>query len=162
MNPIPLDLKDIHEPAAISGWPPAIGWWLLAMVIPLLMVLSIWIYKRLSRRTAIKTAYKILAEIKQDATLDNLQTLRELSVLIRRVAISVSPRDLAAGLTGRQWLAFLDRSVKGMPFSEGIGQLLADAPYRKMSPTDQEVYQLIELCQNWLKAQATIQHISKS
>jgi hypothetical protein len=153
MNPIPLDLKDIHEPEAIGWWPPALGWWILAILIPLLIVLLVWLYKRLTRKTALKTANKILAEIKQDATRDSRQKLGDLSVLIRRVAISVSPRAQAAGLTGRQWLAFLDRSVKGMPFSEGVGQLLADAPYRETPPTEQEVAQLIDLCEDWLKAQ---------
>ncbi|TAK64262.1 DUF4381 domain-containing protein [Methylobacter sp.] len=154
MNPTLLDLKDIHEPEAIGWWPPAIGWWILAVSIPLLIVFLVWFYKRLTRMTAIKTANKILIQIKQDAERDNLQKLSDLSVLIRRVAISVSPRASAAGLTGRQWLAFLDRSVKGMPFSEGVGQLLADAPYQKTSPTELEISQLIDLCEDWLKSQA--------
>jgi len=153
MNPTPLDLKDIHEPEAIGWWPPAIGWWVLAVSIPLLIILLVWFYKRLTRKTALKTAKKILARIKRDAAQDNLQKLGELSVLVRRVAISVSPRAKAAGLTGRQWLEFLDTSVKGTPFSEGIGQLLADAPYRKTPPTELEISQLIDLCEDWLKAQ---------
>ncbi|MFA5017596.1 MAG: DUF4381 domain-containing protein [Methylobacter sp.] len=153
MNPTLLDLKDIHEPEAIGWWPPAIGWWMLAVSIPLLIILLVWFYKRLTRKTALKTAKKMLARIKQDAARDNLQKLGELSVLVRRVAISVSPRAKAAGLTGRQWLEFLDTSVKGTPFSEGIGQLLADAPYRKTPPTELEISQLIELCESWLKAQ---------
>ncbi len=154
MNPIPLDLKDIHEPEAIGWWPPAIGWWILAVTIPLLIVFSVWLYKRLTRKTALKTANKLLAQIKQDTTRDNLQKLCDLSMLVRRVAISVSPRDKAAGLIGRQWLAYLDTSVKGLPFSEGVGQLLADAPYRSTPPTEQETSQLIDLCEDWLKAQA--------
>jgi len=153
MNPTLLDLKDIHEPEAIGWWPPAIGWWLVAIAVPLLIILLVWLYKRLTRKTALKTAKKMLVRIKQDAAQDNLQKLGELSVLIRRVAISVSPRAKAAGLTGRQWLEFLDASVKGLPFSEGIGQLLADAPYRKTPPTELEVSQLIDLCEDWLKAQ---------
>jgi hypothetical protein len=153
MNPTLLDLKDIHEPDAIGWWPPAIGWWILAVAIPLLIIFLVWFYKRLTRKTALKTAGKMLARIKQDATRDSFQKLSELSVLVRRVAISVSPRAKAAGLTGRQWLAFLDRSVKGLPFSEGVGQLLADAPYRKTPPTEQEISQLIDLCEDWLKSQ---------
>jgi hypothetical protein len=153
MNPTLLDLKDIHEPEAIGWWPPAIGWWILAVAIPLLIFLLVWLYKRLTRKTAIKTAHKILAQIQQDASRDNHQKLSDLSVLIRRVAISVSPREKAAGLTGRQWLAFLDRSVKGLPFSEGVGQLLVDAPYRNTQPTELEISQLITLCEDWLKAQ---------
>ncbi|MGZ8173191.1 MULTISPECIES: DUF4381 domain-containing protein [Methylobacter] len=153
MNPTLLDLKDIHEPEAIGWWPPAIGWWVLAVLIPLLIIFLVWFYKRLTRKTALKTAKKMLAQIKQDAARDNLQKLGELSVLVRRVAISVSPRAKAAGLTGRQWLEFLDTSVKGTPFSEGIGQLLADAPYRKTPPTELEISQLIDLCEDWLKSQ---------
>lgn len=160
MNPTPLDLKDIHEPEAIGWWPPAIGWWILAVAIPLLIIFLIWLYKRLTRKTAIKTAQKILVQIKQDATRDSSQKLSDLSVLLRRVAISVSPRAKAAGLTGRQWLAFLDRSVKGTPFTEGVGQLLADAPYRKTPPTEPEISQLIDLCENWLKSQTKHKHDS--
>ncbi|MDP1664012.1 MAG: DUF4381 domain-containing protein [Methylobacter sp.] len=153
MNPTLLDLKDIHEPEAIGWWPPAVGWWILAVTIPLLIIFLVWLYKRLTRKTALKTANKILARIKQDATRDSLQKLSDLSILIRRVAISVSPRTRSAGLTGRQWLEFLDTSVKGLPFSEGIGQLLADGPYRKTPPTELEISQLIGLCEDWLKSQ---------
>ena len=148
-----LPLKDIHLPEAIGWWPPAIGWWLLAIFIPLLIVFLYWFYKRLTRKTAIKTAKKTLAAIKGNQSLDNKQKLRELSMLIRRVAISVNPRTEAASLTGRQWLAFLDSSITGASFSEGCGRLLATAPYRNTPPSELEIDQLISLCEDWLKAQ---------
>ena len=65
MQPTQLPLKDIHLPDAISWWPPAIGWWLVAIFIPLLSFFLYWLYKRLTRKTAIKTAKKTLAMIKQ-------------------------------------------------------------------------------------------------
>ena len=148
-----LPLKDIHLPEAIGWWPPAIGWWLLAVLIPLLIVFLFGFYKRLTRKTAIKTAKNNLAAIKQNSALDNNQKLRELSMLVRRVAISINPRSEVASLTGRHWLAFLDRSVTGARFSEGCGQLLAEAPYRNTPPADLEIAQLISLCEEWLKAQ---------
>ena len=148
-----LPLKDIHLPQAIGWWPPAIGWWLLVIFIPLLIVCLYWFYKRLTRKTAINTAKNNLAAIKKNSALDNYTKLREVSMLIRRVAISVAPRTEAASLTGSQWLAFLDKSVTGAPFSEGDGQLLADAPYRNTPPTELEISQLISLCEDWLKAQ---------
>ena len=119
-----LPLKDIHLPETIGWWPPAIGWWLIAIFIPLIIVFLYWLYKRLTRKSAIKTAIKSLAIIKQYSNLENDKKLRELSILIRRVAISVSPRAEAASLTGHQWLAFLDKSLAGAPFSSGCGQLL--------------------------------------
>jgi cbb3-type cytochrome oxidase subunit 3 len=153
MQPAQLPLRDIHLPEAIGWWPPAIGLWLLAVLIPLLIAFLYWLYKRLTRRTAIKTAKNNLAAIKQNPALNNNQKLRELSMLIRRVTISVNPRTEAASLTGRQWLAFLDNSVTGAPFSEGCGQLLAEAPYRNTTPSELEISQLISLCEDWLKAQ---------
>jgi len=155
MQPTELPLKDIHLPEAIGWWPPAIGWWLLAVLIPLLIAFLYWLYKRLTSRTAIKAAKNNLAAIKQNPALNNNQKLRELSMLIRRVAISINPRTETASLTGRQWLAFLDNSVTGAPFSEGCGQLLAEAPYRNTTPSELEISQLISLCEDWLKAQTS-------
>lgn len=152
MQPTELPLKDIHLPEIIGWWPPAIGWWLLAILLLLLAAFIIRLYKRLTRKTAVKTAKKLLAAIRQDKTLDELQKLRELSALLRRVAISVAPRAEVAGLTGHAWLAFLDASLKNSPFSEGVGQLLADAPYRKAPPGEPEISQLINLCEDWLEA----------
>ncbi len=153
MQATQLPLKDIHLPDPISWWPPAIGWWMLALLIPLLIGLVIWLYKKITAKSAIKTANKLLASIKLDKQRDNLLIVSELSALIRRVAISVSPREKAASLTGQQWLSFLDHSMKGSPFTQGIGRLFADAPYRKTPPTESEVSQLIVLCEEWLKAQ---------
>ena len=99
-----LPLKDIHLPDTISWWPPAIGWWLIIILMPLLIVFLYWFYKRLTRKTAINTAIKRLAVIKECSSLDNEMKLRELSMLIRRVAISLQQRDEVASLTGRQWL----------------------------------------------------------
>jgi hypothetical protein len=50
-------------------------------------------------------------------------------------------------------LEFLDRSVTGSPFTQGIGELLANAPYRQTQTTDQEISQLTNLCEDWLNAQ---------
>ena len=153
MQPTELPLKDIHLPDAIGWWPPAVGWWLLAVLIPALIVFLYWGYKRLTRKTAINTAKKNLAAIKLNPELDNARKLRELSMLLRRVAISITPRTEVASLTGRSWLAYLDQSLTGAPFTEGRGQLLADAPYRNTAPTEQEIAQLIGLCEDWLNAQ---------
>ena len=149
-----LPLQDIHLPEAIGWWPPAIGWWLLAILIPLLIVLLFWLYKRMTRKTAIKAAKKLLLQIKQDQQRDNSQKLRDLSALDSACGHQHKRTETnAPGLTGQQWLEFLDRSVTGAPFTQGIGQLLADAPYRNTPPTEQEISQLISLCEDWLNAQ---------
>jgi hypothetical protein len=102
----------------------------------------------------VKTAKKQFAELKADYANDPQYGLRELSVLLRRVAISVSPRAEVASLTGEAWLLFLDGSVKNAPFSQGIGRCLSDAPYRRDALNPAEFAELLQLCEDWLAAQS--------
>ncbi|WP_031434265.1 DUF4381 domain-containing protein [Methylomarinum vadi] len=148
-----LPIRDIHLPEAVSWWPPAIGWWLLLLLIPLLLFLLWRLYKRIIRRTAVKSAKKLLIAIKQDKQSTDLEKLQQLSTLLRRVAISLEPRDQCASLTGAAWLRYLDRSVKGSPFSEGAGRCLADAHFRQTAPETIDMPALIGLCEQWLKGQ---------
>ena len=150
MQTTELQLKELHLPDSVSWWPPAIGWWIIVLVIPLLFVLGLWLYRYLTRKTAIKTARKILVDLKKNEQLNDREKLIQLSILFRRVAISIS-KEQVAGLTGKEWLAFLDKSIKGDPFSEGIGQLLITVPYQKIMPTRDELDQLFDICEEWLK-----------
>lgn len=152
MQPTQLELKGLHLPEALSWWPPAWGWWLVAVAAVLVPALLFAWYRRLTRQTAVKTAKKLLAALKQNPDLDNGQKLRELSVLLRRVAISIAPDpSQVAGLTGASWLAFLDQGLPDAPFSLGVGAALADGPYRRSVPGDAQIAQLFTLCEAWLK-----------
>lgn len=153
MEPQTLNLKDIHLPEVIDWWPPAIGWFLLPLLILLLCVFIVWLYRYITNKTALKTAKKQLLEIQHDNSSKDIQKLTRLSELLRRVAISISPRSECASLTGPAWLEYLDSSVKGTPFTKGIGQHLASAHYKKSSDNTIDISQIITLCENWLKAQ---------
>lgn len=145
-----LPLKDIHLPEAIGWWPPAPGWWLAALSTILLLLLLVRIYKRLTRKTAVKSAQKLLKNIRQQAG-DSRQTLTELSALLRRTAISTDNRSEVASLQGQAWLEYLDSSVPDAAFSQGVGRCLADAHYRPVMPDDADVEALFVLCERWLK-----------
>jgi len=148
--PNDLPLKDLHLPEAISWWPPAIGWWLLAALIILTIAFGYWLFKRLTRKTPVKAAKKLLAQLQQNTQMDGLQKVAQLSILLRRVAISTAVTDVA-GLTNQAWLAYLDKNMKNAPFSEGIGKLLVDAPYRQTPPSETDLNQLFALCESWLQ-----------
>lgn len=149
-----LPLRDIHIPEAIGWWPPAIGWWLLMVLMPLLLGLLLWLHKRLTRKTALKTARKMLKTLKNDPSMDDLTKIAELSALLRRVAISIDTRAEVAGLTGQNWLRYLDGSVKGTPFSEGPGRVFLDTQYQKAAPSGLAIRDVLQLCEDWLKAQS--------
>ncbi len=152
MNAAQLPLKDIHLPQAVGWWPPAPGWWLLALLIALAVALLFWLYKILTRKTAVKAAKKMLLEIQQNNGQTDFEKLCAISALLRRTAISCYPRSETAALTGSDWLQFLDNSMPGRPFSEGSGKILIDAPYRRHAGDALPMDDLIRLCRDWLNS----------
>ena len=148
-----LPLRDIHLPETVGMWPPAIGWWLLVIVLPLLFLVAWWLFKRITKTTLTKEALKILDQIKNDPNSDQKQKLQQLSSWLRRIAISLAPRKEVASLSGQDWLAYLDQSIEGTPFSSGIGRYLADGHYQKSLPDNVDITALAELCENWLRRQ---------
>lgn len=152
MQPQDLPLRDIHVPDAISWWPPAFGWWVLAILVPLTLYLIYRLYQRLTRKTALKSAKKLIQSIKVDAQLSKHEKLVALSSLMRRSAICLYPRSDVASLTGEDWLDFLDNSIPNRGFNSDSGWLLTNALYSK--PTDtQYLAPLFNLCESWLNAQ---------
>ena len=147
----PLPLKDIHLPAPIGWWPPAPGWWLLPVLILILWLLVRYLYRRLTRKTAINAAETLLKSLGQQT--DTLQTLTALSALLRRTALSIDDRRHVASLRGNDWLEYLDRSLPEPAFSQGIGRCLADAHYQPVVTDDIDISALIDLCERWLKQQ---------
>lgn len=141
-----LPLHDIHLPTPISWWPPAPGWWILS---GLLLLIPIFLWglcrfrqRRLMRRIALKKLEKL-------ADFSETELLTALSRLLRQAAITHFPRQDCAGLSGQDWLKFLDRPFHDHPFTTGIGRCLSDAPYRPEVQID--TVALINLCHRWLK-----------
>ena len=168
-----LPLRDIHLPAPVGWWPPAPGWWLLLAGVLMLAALGALALRRYRRRQLHRDA---LAEYRRlaDAPLTPAQRLRELSVLLRRAAISFYPQADIAGLTGLDWLRFLDATLpadKRPAFidsaGEGdsqrdsdrpsaIGAALLQGPYQRDDalPVDDAVPgRLQQAVHDWLAAQ---------
>ena len=76
--------------------------------------------------------------------------METLSALIRRACISTFPRKQAAGLSGQDWLDFLDRLLNDGRFRGDTGKILLEAPYRKDVSGDFDA--VFELCDDWIKA----------
>jgi Domain of unknown function (DUF4381) len=148
MKPDLSQLRDIHLPAAVPWWPPAPGWWALVALLLIAAGLVYVIYARRRRNRWRGSALTELARLR-DASPQRL--LREVSVLLRRVAISRFPRHDVAALTGEAWLAFLDRSLgDGAAFQSGVGRVLLSGPYAT-SHVEVDVVSLLALCERWIK-----------
>lgn len=149
MNPDPLaQLRDIHLPEPVSWWPPAPGWWGLALVVLALFGLGAYILLRYLRKKQYrKAALKELTLLRKNS--DPRTALEQLAALLRRVAIQSFGRKEVVGLTGKNWLEMLDRTGRTDQFCCGPGQALGENLYRAdCRVTIDPIFQLAE---KWIR-----------
>ena len=163
-----LPLRDIHLPASVSWWPPALGWWILLGVLLLLvaLVLVIRYVKRRNEFTRIALAAfdQMVEQYKSHG--DSQRLLEDLSAFMRRITLNTAVTSNSAGLTGDAWLRFLDEYVAKSSaakvsgsFNSPLGHWLITAPYQKqVSPGQQDVQQLLILCREWVSAVSRRSH----
>ncbi|HTF95237.1 MAG TPA: DUF4381 domain-containing protein [Cellvibrio sp.] len=153
----PLDqLADIHLPDAVSWWPLAPGWWaLLALLVVAVIAFAVWRYKNR------QNSYRLLAQQQLDIIYKNYQGtgnaaafLHEISVLLRRVALTAHPTSFNASIKGQAWLDWLDRVCPADKknqqslFNSTCGEQLLTASYQKNPAIDATA--LYHLCGYWL------------
>ena len=145
-------LHDIHLPPPVSWWPLAPGWWLVLIAI-LLVALLAWLYwqwlrnRKPWRAQALHELQRLETELQQGS--DASAYVAQLSVLLRRVALSIRNPSTAAALTGEAWLKFLDEVGQTQQFTTGVGRVLTSAPY---APNAQsiDIAALLALARQWV------------
>ena len=147
-------LKDVHTPDAIGWWPPAPGWWMVAiLLIGIVTALCYFLGKRhrhlAYKREAQTELERIQSHFQQQA--DAHTVLRDLSELLKRTCITRFGRDEVAGLSGEEWLQFLDKTGNTQQFSRGVGRVLVQEKYSRHPEIDGSA--LIRLIQHWLGQQ---------
>ena len=153
------DLRDWHLPDPVSWWPPAPGWWIVAagVLIALALVVRLWLRRRgriSFRRAARRELERLERELATDG--DRRRYLAELSRLLRRLALARYPRDQVAGLTGDDWLAFLDATGGAGDFSDGVGRVLIESAYRPADQIDCDPERLAALVGRWIESNAIL------
>lgn len=156
MNPdfANIPLRDPHLPEPISWWPPATGWWVLIMLFILMLVISIWLLTRNRGKKFKYDALKALDRLEAafHAGADKHKTVASISILVRRISLSLYPREKVASLTGERWLAFLDEGfddkAQAGGFSQGVGRAIIEAPYNPAYEVD--LPSLIALTRRWI------------
>ena len=132
-NPL-VNLKDIHLPPPISFWPPAPGWWILVfLLISSLFFGGVWFYRRHKKRKPKTEALRILKDLQilYQNSQDEVVSLRNLSNLLRRTALTIYDNDSVASLQGCSWLEFLDKTGKTKEFSQGAGKVLGNEIFQQ-------------------------------
>ncbi len=140
-------LRDLQLPDPIGFWPPAPGWWLLALILIALMLWSGW--RLLSRMRRNRYRHYALAELQRLDQSEPQRWLQQLNQLLRRTALVAYPHQPIAALSGQAWLDFLYHSSRLDGFQQPLGRTLAEGPYR--SHADIDTAGLTDLAQQWIK-----------
>lgn len=100
-------LRDIHLPEPGGFWPPAPGWWLLALLI-LLLVLAVgyWAVRKARRNRWLKVALAEVDALALEGSRDTRWFCR-LNELLKRSARVRYPERAPDALSGEAWVGFL-------------------------------------------------------
>lgn len=160
MNPIDisnLPLRDIHLPSEVVWWPPAPGWWIALALLALSLIGVLILYRRRYRERAAIRGLKAVARVLADGAAP-VECVQRISMILRRFAMSVSSSRAVAGLTGEEWLSFLDGCWGRDEFSAGIGRVLIFGPYAPANRVSaDDVGALNTLCLEWVRAQRPVE-----
>lgn len=149
MNPqsITAQLAPLRAPDPISWWPPAPGWWLLALLalaVLLLLARALW---RFHRRGAPLRAARGTVEALRNSSAGLDERTAELARLQRQLAIRFAGRRACAGLTGAAWAEFLNSLAPSGEFY--FDATLTDLPYRGQV-TEEDWKDLVDATSRWL------------
>ena len=152
VNPLE-NLRDIHLPGEVSAWPPAPGWWILAVLIISLAGYVIWkVWQHYQQKHLLRLSLENLTQLTVDYSShqDPQKLVKAYSSLLRRIALARFSRQKVAGLTGDSWLSFLDESAQINIFNSDVGKLLLNAPYQKNEVVTNSLDELTAAVKLWI------------
>lgn len=155
-----LALADIHTPDAVSAWPPAVGWWLLLMLVAMVVAGLIIGIKRYRQHWGYRRAALALLNTHyqqwQQYQLKNNQAVNEQQTQETRVSgqhqhdcatamVQVLKRTVRtaygndkAALYGDAWVQFLNQQTKKNYINEDIAQWMQEQQYRPSNHGDKD------------------------
>lgn len=150
-------LADIHMPSVITYWPPAPGWWLLAVAF---IGLCVFLGRKLARYSKLhKICQHALAELERcyqefavaddvDAGTLKLRYINEFNSVIRRVALFHFPQDKVASLSGQAWVDFIREKGDSFRLDDEIAAALSYGRFQTKCDVDVEA--MNSLGQQWI------------
>jgi hypothetical protein len=156
MNPEEIPLRDLHLPEMIAWWPIAPGWWVLIGIALCGLGYLAWrALQKFQRNAARRKALSQLRYLKAEYSWsgDAVSLGIRLSELLRRAMLAYAPRDEVAGLTGANWLEWLDKGLPERAFTEGPGRNIESLPYQNpdMDVSQVDIDGLIDAVRQRLK-----------
>jgi ABC-type uncharacterized transport system YnjBCD permease subunit len=155
MNPQGGDLlsqlRDIHAAPAVPWWPPAPGWWLLALVVAICLfyVLRYAVRRLRSRQRRLALIrYVDHVENSVDPLTAPQEFLSSLNRIFKIVALRAFPDSHCAYLQGEEWVQFVQSKLKAADTANEL-EALAQGPYQMAAVFDAQ--RLVSTARKWVR-----------
>ena len=140
-------LRDLHLPQEPSLFPLAYGWWVLLAIFLVCALVCMIAYKLWQRSPAVYAKHELMNISK---LADDKDFLKEVSVLLRRVAIKSFGRQVIAPLSDKKWQDFL-MTVAPKVLTEDEAYLIAFSPYEAKLKKQLNRSKFIVQVQTWMR-----------
>lgn len=144
-------LRDIHSAGQPGWWPPAPGWWLLALVCLLVLAFLVrGLKRRLSIRRRRRAWLRELEELGRihDPSKQPHEYLAALNRVFRAVAVRAFPETACGRLQGDAWVSWI-RSMLPEQADSRCLHVLASGPYQSLPAFDTRA--LDEIARDWVR-----------
>lgn len=147
-----INIRDIHLPELYGWWPPALGWWLILLILLFVIFGLPWLRQKWKRRSVDQLAADQFLNLKTafENNADKQLLLEGLSVLLRRICMTYATRKHVASLLGDAWVTHLDTLVGKTCFTPDIVELLITGPYQNQPDFDAD--ELLQCSHEWFQA----------
>ena len=137
-----LPLRDIHLPLPVGIWPLATGWWFLIAALIAVIAIVLLLIQRHRRPTALKQALAEVDRLFGTSEISNVQRNQEISLILKKLAVTTYPREDVAGLSGQEWIKWVRSQLEGGTLSAQLLDFLKLGPYRSKENViqDQDVF----------------------
>lgn len=146
-------LRDIHLPPTGGFWPPAAGWWVLALAALITAGLLLWLGYRFYRRNHwLRLANAELARLEASAAKEPAW-FAQLNTLLKRAARERYPEERPETQSGQQWVTCLLSHLPGDASNRqaDIADKLVKSAWLPEPAT--EPAQALAFARAWLEAQ---------
>ncbi|QSP94363.1 DUF4381 domain-containing protein [Marinobacter salinisoli] len=146
-------LRDIHLPATGGFWPPAPGWWALAMILLVAVITLVWLtHTRRQKTRWHRQAKSELADLEQRQAPD-AAWFAQLNSLLKRAARQRYPERHPEALSGEAWIAFLLEKAPGERIAaRPVVEALVHSAWQPDVTADP--HQALEFARRWLRRQS--------
>lgn len=160
MNTNPLAaLEPIIEPTTVGWFPPALGWWIaLGLFVLVALVVIVYFVKRQEHGAHRRQAKKLLKRLY--ALDDPHHVATSANSILKRTALVTYGHHIVGGLTGEQWLQFLDCKADMRHFHTPLGRLMLECVYSKPNVNSDSlpIRSLLDACVLWVDKHHAINH----